>query len=108
SPFVVRCLHADVDRTPREYRAWRVPFFTVPIPDEGTGRGVTSSLWRPLKSPLKRDNPRSRSRDVFSGPLFRLNARQLHSNSKVLVPLFDLKFLTEFAAMFVGTSNRRH
>src|SRR5438046_2384009 len=26
----------------------------------------------------------------------------------VLVPLFDLKFLTEFAATAVGTSNRRH
>ena len=26
----------------------------------------------------------------------------------VLVPLFDLKFLTEFAAAAVGTSNRRH
>ena len=25
-----------------------------------------------------------------------------------LVPLFDLKFLTEFAAGAVGTSNRRH
>jgi hypothetical protein len=26
----------------------------------------------------------------------------------ILVPLFDLKFLTEFAAGGVGTSNRRH
>jgi hypothetical protein len=26
----------------------------------------------------------------------------------ILVPLFDLKFLTEFAATAVGTSNRRH
>ena len=26
----------------------------------------------------------------------------------ILVPLFDLKFLTEFAASGVGTSNRRH
>ena len=30
------------------------------------------------------------------------------SNSMILVPLFDLKFLTEFAAGGVGTSNRRH
>src|SRR6266540_3430578 len=30
------------------------------------------------------------------------------SNSMILVPLFDLKFLTEFAATAVGTSNRRH
>src|SRR5438876_12039584 len=30
------------------------------------------------------------------------------SKSMVLVPLFDLKFLTEFAAAAVGTSNRRH
>ncbi len=30
------------------------------------------------------------------------------SNSMFLVPLFDLKFLTEFAASGVGTSNRRH
>jgi hypothetical protein len=26
----------------------------------------------------------------------------------ILVPLFDLKFLNEFAATAVGTSNRRH
>jgi len=26
----------------------------------------------------------------------------------ILVPLFDLKFLNEFAANAVGTSNRRH
>jgi hypothetical protein len=26
----------------------------------------------------------------------------------ILVPLFDLKFLVEFAAPAVGTSNRRH
>src|SRR4030095_16864823 len=26
----------------------------------------------------------------------------------IIVPLFDLKFLTEFAAGVVGTSNRRH
>jgi len=26
----------------------------------------------------------------------------------ILVPLFDLKFLTEFAAGGAGTSNRRH
>src|SRR5262245_56338271 len=26
----------------------------------------------------------------------------------ILVPLFDLKFLSEFAASTVGTSNRRH
>jgi len=26
----------------------------------------------------------------------------------ILVPLFDLKFLTEFAARGAGTSNRRH
>jgi hypothetical protein len=26
----------------------------------------------------------------------------------ILVPLFDLKFLTEFAAGGVGTSNRQH
>src|SRR3982074_225645 len=30
------------------------------------------------------------------------------SNSMILVPLFDLKFLTEFAAGGMGTSNRRH
>src|SRR5882724_1178977 len=30
------------------------------------------------------------------------------SNSMLLVPLFDLKFLIEFAAGGVGTSNRRH
>src|ERR1043166_621428 len=30
------------------------------------------------------------------------------SKSMILVPLFDLKFLVEFAATAVGTSNRRH
>ena len=30
------------------------------------------------------------------------------SKSMILVPLFDLKFLIEFAAGGAGTSNRRH
>ena len=30
------------------------------------------------------------------------------SKLMILVPLFDLKFLIEFAATAVGTSNRRH
>ena len=30
------------------------------------------------------------------------------SNSMILVPLFDLKFLEEFVASGVGTSDRRH
>jgi hypothetical protein len=30
------------------------------------------------------------------------------SNSMIVAPLFDLKFLAEFAAGDVGTSNRRH
>ena len=30
------------------------------------------------------------------------------SKLKILVPLFDLKFLTAFAARDAGTSNRRH
>src|SRR5207253_10037683 len=30
------------------------------------------------------------------------------SNPMILVPLFDLKFLHEFAATSAGTSNRRH
>src|SRR5258708_18372793 len=30
------------------------------------------------------------------------------SKTMILVPLFDLKFLIEFAATGVGTSNRRH
>jgi hypothetical protein len=30
------------------------------------------------------------------------------ASEPALVPLFDLKFLTDFAAGGVGTSNRRH
>ena len=40
--------------------------------------------------------------------LHELRKQRGTSKSMILVPLFDLKFLTEFAAGDVGTSNRRH
>src|SRR5262244_2000063 len=39
--------------------------------------------------------------------LHELRKQRGTSNSMILVPLFDLKFLTAFAASYVGTSNRR-
>ena len=41
-------------------------------------------------------------------PCHELRKQRGTSNSMILVPLFDLKFLNEFAASGAGTSNRRH
>ena len=41
-------------------------------------------------------------------PRHELRKQRGTSNSMILVPLFDLKFLNEFAAGGAGTSNRRH
>src|SRR5712672_1319020 len=43
-----------------------------------------------------------------STPGHELRKQRGTSDSMILVPLFDLKFLNEFAATAVGTSNRRH
>jgi hypothetical protein len=40
--------------------------------------------------------------------LHELRKQRGTSNLTILVPLLDLKFLAEFAAGGVGTSNRRH
>src|SRR5262249_38477179 len=47
-------------------------------------------------------------RDTSQHPLTRTSEAKGTSKSMILVPLFDLKFLDEFAAGSVGTSNRRH
>jgi len=52
--------------------------------------------------------PVSEVRDTSQHALTRTSETKGTSNSMILVPLFDLKFLTEFAAGGVGTSNRRH
>src|SRR3984893_14268673 len=51
--------------------------------------------------------PFSEVRNPFQHPLYKLRKTKGTSKSKILVPLFDLKFLTELAASAVGTSNRR-
>src|SRR5262249_47131323 len=52
--------------------------------------------------------PASAVRASLQHPLHELRKQRGTSKSMVLVPLFDLKFLYEFAAGGVGTSNRRH
>src|SRR5262245_28039255 len=52
--------------------------------------------------------PVSEVRDTSQHIRHELRKQRGTSNSMILVPLFDLKFLTEFAASVAGTSNRRH
>jgi hypothetical protein len=44
----------------------------------------------------------------YGNPRHELRKQRGTSKYMILVPLFDLKFLHEFAATAVGTSNRRH
>src|SRR5262245_52404245 len=74
------------------------------------GHGHELRLEMPLRQP-RRDaapGPACEVREPPRHPLTRTSEARGTGKFMIPVPPFDLKFLTDFAARAVGTSNRRH